>query len=119
MNELPGLTLVTDKDRISYSINFPNRKFGDLIYWVDEGWMIYPDFWHARRRPVGMHGYRREVAGNHGGVIFHSTHGQVAGYIESIEMVDIFQTGAYSLFGHSLYGGGVHGSPIQTMVAGK
>lgn len=100
-------------------LNFPNRKFGDLIYWAEKGWMIHPDFWNARRRPVGMHGYRREVNENHGGVIFHCTEGKLAGNIESVEMADIFQTGAYSLFGHSLDEEGVYGSPIQRMVTRK
>ena len=116
MNELPGLTLVTDKDRNHYGINFPSRKFGDLIYWVEDGWMIYPDFWHGRRPPVAMHGYRREVSDNHGAVIFHCTEENLGATLGSIEMADIFQTAAYSLTGQPYRGPGVVGIPLQAQV---
>lgn len=66
-----------------------------------------------------MHGYRREVSGNHGGVIFHSTGENLGATMESIEMVDIFQTAAYSITGQLYQGPGVVGIPVQQQVAGK
>ena len=33
------------------------RRYGDLIFAVGEGKMIYPDFWSGTRKAKGMHGY--------------------------------------------------------------
>jgi len=32
-------------------------KYGEMIYVVDEGYLIHPSFFHSRSKPRGMHGY--------------------------------------------------------------
>ncbi len=105
--------VVSDEELREYRIAFRGREFGDLIFWADTGSMIFPDFWHAKRRPVGMHGYRKEVVDNHGAMVYA---GRMEGTnkIPSVEMPDLFQTVAWSLFGTALGGPGVRGTPVQT-----
>jgi predicted AlkP superfamily pyrophosphatase or phosphodiesterase len=34
-----------------------DEKYGQLVFVIDEGEMIYPDFWSGTRKARGMHGY--------------------------------------------------------------
>jgi hypothetical protein len=34
-----------------------DRRYGECIFVMDEGKMIYPDFWSGSRKAKGMHGY--------------------------------------------------------------
>ena len=117
MSDVQDLVLIDEHERDIYRIRYPDRKFGDLIYWANGGAAIYPDFWHGRRQPLGMHGYRREIADNHGAFIYAGADNLGNHELESVEMVDVFQTAAYSLFHQPLTGTNVCGTPLQTAVA--
>jgi len=34
-----------------------NQEYGEIIYVVDEGYLIHPSFFHSRSEVKGMHGY--------------------------------------------------------------
>ena len=49
---------LSDSDGHKYRIPFPDRKYGDLIWWAAPGVLIHPDYFHARGvRMKAMHGY--------------------------------------------------------------
>ena len=49
---------LSDSDSRKYRIPFPDRKYGDLIWWAAPGVLIYPDYFHPRGVKVkAMHGY--------------------------------------------------------------
>jgi predicted AlkP superfamily pyrophosphatase or phosphodiesterase len=40
------------------SLHIPNEsRYGETIFAIDEGNMVYPDFWSGTRKAIGMHGY--------------------------------------------------------------
>lgn len=88
---VPGGRLIDEAEREDYRIRFRTRRFGDLIFWVDGGTMIFPNFWHVRGAKKGMHGYRREVEANHAAAVFHSAAGP-SGLSVVCSMQDVFQT---------------------------
>lgn len=97
MQSLSGGTVISDQDRADYCINWKTRKFGDLIWWVDDGYVIHPDYWHFRSMKKGMHGYRREVKQNHAAAVVHSTSHLLNGPDQPLNMVDMFATAVASL----------------------
>jgi len=86
-------SIITDQEKEEYKIRFKDRKFGDFIYWVDGGTLIFPNFWHRRRPKKGMHGYRKEVLDNHAAFIFHSNR-KMYGLrrTQPLAMQDVFAT---------------------------
>jgi hypothetical protein len=87
---LPLGKVISETERNFYHINFKDNRFGDIIFWVDGGTMIFPNFWHIRNKKKGMHGYRREVVENHAALI---TNFKLNNNLESkefIEMKEIF-----------------------------
>jgi predicted AlkP superfamily pyrophosphatase or phosphodiesterase len=95
---LKGGTLISEQERDAYSIHWKTRKFGDLIYWVDEGYVVHPDYWHFRGMKKGMHGYRAAVKDNHAAAVFHSTEKQIGKALANpVDMVDMFATVVASL----------------------
>lgn len=93
LSKVSGGDVISDEHKKKYSINYQNRKFGDIIYWVDAGKMIFPNFWHVRRPKKGMHGYRFEVKDNHASLIVYSSAKQdpINYKGDILEMVDVFR----------------------------
>lgn len=98
LESLQGGTVISDQERDKYSIHWKTRKFGDLIWWVDEGYVVHPDYWHFRGMKKGMHGYRWEVKDNHATAVFHSTSKEWGSVLPNpVPMVDMFATVVDSL----------------------
>ena len=115
LENIEGGYVISDEERDTYSIHWKTRKFGDLIWWVNDGYVVHPDYWHFRSIKKGMHGYRWEVKDNHAAVVFHSTE-QVFGQKleESVPMVNMFATVVDSL-GLSMPDG-AKGIPIKECI---
>lgn len=44
-----------------HSIPFPDRRYGDLIWWANNGVLLFPDYFHDPHMHVkGMHGYNSD-----------------------------------------------------------
>jgi len=41
-----------------YHLPINDRRYGDLIWWANEGVQIFPDFFHSEKPYKGMHGYQ-------------------------------------------------------------
>lgn len=93
LHEVAGGSLVSAADRERYHSAYSHNRFGDIIFWADEGHIFLPNFYQDRTPVRGMHGYRREVIENHPGLIVHAT-AREAGHrhADPVEMVDIFAT---------------------------
>ena len=116
LKNLDSGTIVTEKDKNAYKINYKNRKFGDLIFWVNDSYMIYPNFWQVRNKKKGMHGYRVEVKDNHSAFVFYPSNGKTIEIKKNIiSMQDVFHTAYYSLFNEICKNDFVSGEPIQKM----
>lgn len=49
--------VVSYKEKNTLKIPHDRAQTGDIMFIVDEGYVIYPDFWSGIRKPKGMHGY--------------------------------------------------------------
>ncbi|MEM4275788.1 MAG: alkaline phosphatase family protein [Candidatus Nitrosocaldaceae archaeon] len=57
LNTLEFGHVVSDKEKNILKIPDNRTQTGDVMFVVDEGYVIYPDFWSGTRKPKGMHGY--------------------------------------------------------------
>lgn len=54
--DAPGMTVLGPRERETLQV--PNDKSaGDILVALDEGWVVFPDFFRTRGAPLGMHGY--------------------------------------------------------------
>ena len=91
LRDLEGGRWIDPTDRDSYRIRYGHNRFGEEIWWADGGTLIFPNFWQDKKPVKGMHGYRREVAGNHAGLIqFGGRPLNWKGKDYVMEMVDVF-----------------------------
>ena len=93
LDRMPGGSLVTTADRERYHCAYSHNRFGDIIFWADEGHIFLPNFYQDQSPVRGMHGYRREVTENHTGLIAYAEARKTGRHLPApIEMVDIFGT---------------------------
>jgi Type I phosphodiesterase / nucleotide pyrophosphatase len=85
-SKLPGGRLLDDADRRRFHIAFPHRDYGDEIYLVPPGEIIFPNF-HSYVRPRAMHAYDPGDRDQQGIVI--TTGAGTAPLADRVEMVDV------------------------------
>ncbi len=61
LNALDFGHIVTEKERNDLRIPSDRAQIGDLMFVIDEGYAIYPDFWSGTRKVKGMHGYAYSI----------------------------------------------------------
>lgn len=49
--------ILTDKERKIYQLNFMDNRYGDLVFLVNPGVLIYPNFYQKNKPVLAMHGY--------------------------------------------------------------
>ena len=54
---------VSDDIKEKYHLNFKDNRFGDLIYAVHEGSLIYPNHFQGFNEVKAMHGYGQNLDG--------------------------------------------------------
>jgi len=85
--------ILTKEERIGYRINYSHNKFGDLIFLVDPGMLIFPNFFQKRRPAKGMHGYSSEFKDQQSAFLIDSTrvkNGKI--FEEAVDMRLLFPT---------------------------
>ncbi|MGA2990432.1 MAG: alkaline phosphatase family protein [Candidatus Korobacteraceae bacterium] len=60
LGDLSGGTLLTQKQRDDYHLNYPHDRFGELIFLADPGRLVSPNYFQGRQMVRGMHGYAPE-----------------------------------------------------------
>jgi predicted AlkP superfamily pyrophosphatase or phosphodiesterase len=84
--KLPGGRLLTAADRRRFHVAFDHRDYGDDIYLIPPGEIIFPNF-HSYVRPKAMHAYDPDDADQQGIIV---TNGPRTGPLgERVEMVDV------------------------------
>lgn len=93
MNSLEGGRFVSEEEKKIYKIRYSHNRFGEAIWWADEGSLILPNFWQGSRPVKGMHGYRKEALDNHAGFALIDSNIKGNTFLkEPAEMVDVFAT---------------------------
>jgi predicted AlkP superfamily pyrophosphatase or phosphodiesterase len=49
--------IMNSKMADEYHVPYGNKKYGDIVWLVNPGVLIYPDFFHSSKHVKGMHGY--------------------------------------------------------------
>jgi hypothetical protein len=75
LGELECGRILSDDDLRALGILFPDRRYGDLIFLLDPGWLVGGSDFNGRWTPSGMHGYHPDDAHSDG--IFLSSHAPV------------------------------------------
>lgn len=53
--------IISEEVRKAWGVNFPDDRFGEVVFLLDPGWLLaHSDFHGKRWMPVGMHGYHPE-----------------------------------------------------------
>jgi len=93
LNGFDSGTILTEQDRQEYRARFADNRFGDLLFLMDPGTTISPNFFNRSADPAaGMHGYEPGCKDDQGLLLVHSTGESVLKEFETRPMVDIFST---------------------------
>jgi predicted AlkP superfamily pyrophosphatase or phosphodiesterase len=65
--------IINEEEKNRYHLNYPHNKFGDLMFLIDPGFLIFPNFWNNTIPEMGMHGYAPEYSGQQSAFIIHSS----------------------------------------------
>jgi predicted AlkP superfamily pyrophosphatase or phosphodiesterase len=86
--------VLNEEDKRKLHIRFPDNANGDLLFLLNAGHVILPNYYQDETKPpLGMHGYDPTVGDNQGSILLHNPPrkpGLKNGTI--LDMVDIFPT---------------------------
>jgi len=65
LKTIPHGHIVSDDEKKEYHVNFKDNLYGDVIFWLSKGYIIFPNFFQTNNfnRPKGMHGYMDDEDG--------------------------------------------------------
>jgi predicted AlkP superfamily pyrophosphatase or phosphodiesterase len=99
LSELGGGRILTDDELRSCGVFFDDRRYGQLIYLLDPGWLLGDsDFHTGAWKPAGMHGYHPDDPDSDGAFLANS---EPASSIRSVADV-------YSYLKHASFGSADH-----------
>ncbi|MCW3990661.1 MAG: alkaline phosphatase family protein [Candidatus Bathyarchaeota archaeon] len=65
LRTIKGGMILEDEELRALGLDFSDDAFGDLIFLVDEGIVVSPNYFQGRTVPRGMHGYHPRNPGQH------------------------------------------------------
>ncbi len=93
LENLEGGHILTEEEKVSYHINYPHNKFGELIFLADPGVLIFPNFFQNRRPVKGMHGYAPEFGDQQSAFLIYSPYVEAPKvFREPVSMRRLFPT---------------------------
>ena len=73
LDDLEGGHIISQQEKDKYHLNYSHNKFGDIIFLVDPGVLIFPNFYQNRKPVKGMHGYAPETPEQQSALLIHSS----------------------------------------------
>ncbi len=70
---LTGGRIISGRQKEDYRINYAHCRFGELMFWADEGGLIFPNFYQSGTPVAAMHGYRSEAVEDRAAFIFYDS----------------------------------------------
>lgn len=58
--------IISEELAKKYSIPVNDRRYGDILWWANEGILVFPDFFHNDKALSGMHGYKPDTQSTYG-----------------------------------------------------
>ena len=86
LSEQEGGHILTEEERGKYRLRFNHNKYGELIFWVDKGYILSPNFYGSNVN--GMHGYLQNRAK---GIFLLKTNSTV-NIKNNVNLIDVFPT---------------------------
>jgi len=85
--------ILTTEDYQKYKLRFDHTKYGELLFLVNPGVLILPNFFQGNHPILGMHGYDPEIMDQHASFFIHSKTISNPQFIKKpINTVDLFPT---------------------------
>jgi predicted AlkP superfamily pyrophosphatase or phosphodiesterase len=86
--------IVDEEMRKKHHIRFADNSNGDLIFLLEPGAVLLPNYYQAAGTPPkGMHGYAPDVSDNQGAIVIHDPHRSfAASQGATLDLVDVFRT---------------------------
>lgn len=92
LSRIPHGLILSESDKERLHINLGPDAYGELLFWVDKGYLIYPNFFQAfgLEKTRGMHGYANDIDG---ALIIYSDERNVKDLIKKdvVPLVEVFQ----------------------------
>jgi len=93
LDNVEGGHIISQEEKDRYHLNYSHNKFGDIIFLVDPGVLIFPNFYQSRKPVKGMHGYAPETPEQQSALVIHSPKVQVLkNFEEPVDMRRVFPT---------------------------
>jgi hypothetical protein len=86
LQEVGGGRVLSEEERAIGGINFADRRFGDLIFFADDGVLISPNYFQGRHLFKGVHGHCPPSADQDG---FFATNSTAVDVGDSLHMHDL------------------------------
>lgn len=91
LGTIKGGHVLTNDEISNYKIRFDHNYFGDIIFVIDEHYLLHPSFYsNASSYPLGMHGYLPDSTDNESSFIIASTRTRNKGDIGRVDMRRVF-----------------------------
>ena len=71
LDNIEGGHILSQAEKDKYHLNYSHNKFGDIIFLVDPGVLIFPNFYQNKRPVKGMHGYAPETPDQQSALLIH------------------------------------------------
>lgn len=93
LKTIPEGHFITESEKKRLRINFKDNKYGDLMFFMSPGTMIFPDYFHIiENRVVGMHGYIDDHDATYGALIFNTNKIKSHEDVGVVSLVNVFPT---------------------------
>ncbi len=93
LDNMDGGHIISQEEKDKYHLNYTRNKFGDIIFLVDPGVLIYPNFYQNKKTVKGMHGYAPETPEQQSALLINSPKVKDAKTLEeSVDMRRVFPT---------------------------
>ena len=71
LDNIEGGHILSQAEKDKYHLNYSHNKFGDIIFLVDPGVLIFPNFYQNKKPVKGMHGYAPETPDQQSALLIH------------------------------------------------
>lgn len=93
LDNIEGGHILSQAEKDKYHLNYSHNKFGDIIFLVDPGVLIFPNFYQNRKPVRGMHGYAPETPEQQSALLIHSSKVKESKrFDEPVDMRRVFPT---------------------------
>jgi Type I phosphodiesterase / nucleotide pyrophosphatase len=93
LNNIGAGQIIGKSEKDKYHLNYSHAKFGEIIFLVDSGVLIFPNFYQNKKPVKGMHGYAPKTPEQQSALLIHSPKVKESKMLEEpVDMRRVFPT---------------------------